>query len=130
MNIIRPGWDRYFMNIAREVAQRATCPRAKCGTVLIDPITHRILATGYNGSLAGQPHCIDNGCLMIDGHCKRTIHSEMNAILHAARYGISLDGSHAYIYGERADGEIKHVCEDCAMALSAANVTVIRCEVD
>ena len=124
---MRPHWDRYFLNIAREVAQRATCPRAKCGTVLVDPITNHILATGYNGAPPGEVHCIDEGCLMVDGHCQRAIHSEVNAIAHAARNGIRIDGAHAYVYGNRQDGDVKQVCRECEKVIKAANVTVIRC---
>ncbi|MBV9270024.1 MAG: dCMP deaminase, partial [Candidatus Eremiobacteraeota bacterium] len=42
---MRPGWDEYFMEIARTVATRATCPRASVGAVLVRE--HRILTTGY-----------------------------------------------------------------------------------
>ena len=124
---MRPNWNLYFMRIAREVAQRATCPRAKCGTVIIDPRTHIILSTGYNGSPSGEPHCIDVGCLMEDKHCQRALHSEVNAVAHAAIKGISIDGSHAYVYGNRADGDVKHVCRECAKILKAANITVVVC---
>jgi deoxycytidylate deaminase len=34
-----------------------------------------IIAGGYNGSVAGEVHCIDEGCLIEDGHCIRTIHA-------------------------------------------------------
>ena len=123
----RPSWSDYFMNIAKAVSERATCPRANCGTVLVDPKSNHILATGYNGSPPGDPHCIDVGCLMVDGHCQRAIHSEVNAIAHAARNGVKIDGAHAYVYGSRKDGEIKEVCRECAKVLKASNVTVIMC---
>ena len=57
----------------------------------------RVVATGYNGSIVGQPHCDDVGCLMISGHCERTIHAEMNSICQAARYGIAIQGATVYI---------------------------------
>lgn len=41
----------------------------------------RIKGTGYNGSAAGLPHCLDEGCLLVNGHCVRTIHAEVNALL-------------------------------------------------
>jgi len=52
----RPNVDTYFMRIASVVATRATCLRRAVGCVLVDTRRH-ILATGYNGVAAGQPHC-------------------------------------------------------------------------
>lgn len=53
---MRPGWDTYFLDIAECVSRRATCPRASIGAVFVDA-RHRIVATGYNGSPPGRPHC-------------------------------------------------------------------------
>ena len=115
----RPDWADYFFAIAVQVSQRASCPRAKCGTVLVNPITHQILSTGYNGSPPGEPHCIDEGCIMEDDHCQRAIHSEVNAVAHAARSGISVDGSIAYVVST------KHTesCRECKKVLKSANIT-------
>ena len=52
---------------------------------------NRIIAGGYNGSVAGEVHCIDEGCLIEDGHCIRTIHAEMNALLQCAKQGVSTE---------------------------------------
>lgn len=77
----RPNWDEYFLEIAERVATRSTCLRLKVGSVLVAE-DNRILATGYNGSPKGTPHCIDVGCLKNEeGRCTRTIHAEINAIL-------------------------------------------------
>src|SRR5688572_27353982 len=88
-NVARPDWTEYFMGIAEAVSKRASCPRASVGAVLIDGDC-RILATGYNGSATNEPHCLDAGCLIEDGHCQRAIHAEMNAVGYAARHGVSL----------------------------------------
>ncbi len=85
----RPNWDQYFLSIAEKVASRSTCPRASVGAVIVRD--NRILSTGYNGSLPSEPHCTEVGCLMINSHCERTIHAETNAVVQAARFGISLD---------------------------------------
>jgi dCMP deaminase len=91
----RVSWDEYFMNIARTVATRATCDRKLVGAVLVrDRI---ILATGYNGSIRGLPHCDEEGHLMEDGHCIRTVHAEANAIVQAARSGVRIEGADAYV---------------------------------
>ncbi len=76
---MRKSWDEYFMDIAFQVKERSTCPRLHVGAVVVKD--KRIKGTGYNGSPPGFPHCEEVGCLMIDGHCKRTIHAEVNALL-------------------------------------------------
>src|SRR5213075_3195534 len=90
----RVEWNRYFMNIASEVARRATCPRKHVGAVVVRD--RRILSTGYNGSLRGLPHCDEVGCLMEDGHCIATVHAEANAILQAAMNGVRIEGGEIY----------------------------------
>jgi len=84
---MRPAWDDYFMSIAFLVATRATCDRKKVGAVLVKD--HRLVATGYNGSPAGLPHCDDVGHELkkIEGRdsCIRTLHAESNAIDFAGR---------------------------------------------
>jgi dCMP deaminase len=92
---MRESWDQYFMRVAKLVATRATCDRKHVGAVIVR--NNRILSTGYNGSLPGEPHCDDVGHLMRDGHCERTVHAEANAIAHAAKYGISLKDSTLYV---------------------------------
>lgn len=91
----RASWDEYFMKIAVDVATRATCDRKHVGAVIVrDKI---ILATGYNGSIRGLAHCDDDGHMMQDGHCVRTIHAEANAIVQAARTGARLEGGTIYV---------------------------------
>jgi dCMP deaminase len=87
----RASWDEYFMNIANEVASRSTCDRKHVGAVIVRDKS--ILATGYNGSVRGLGHCDDEGHLMEDGHCVRTVHAEANAIVQAARNGMRIDGA-------------------------------------
>ncbi len=91
----RASWDDYFMNIAREVSTRSTCDRKFVGAVIVRDKS--ILATGYNGSIRGLPHCDEEGHLMEDGHCVRTVHAEANAIVQAARNGARIDGSTIYV---------------------------------
>lgn len=67
-----------FMRIAHIVSARGTCDRAQVGAV----IAHegRVISIGYNGSAPGAPHCDDVGHQMVNGHCIRTRHAEVNAI--------------------------------------------------
>jgi dCMP deaminase len=91
----RVSWDEYFMNIAKEVATRATCDRKHVGAVIVRDKT--ILSTGYNGSVRGLAHCDDDDHMMEDGHCVRTIHAEANAIIQAAKNGTAIEGANIYV---------------------------------
>lgn len=97
----RPGWDEYFMLVARVVALRASCDRKQVGAVLVRD--HRILTTGYNGAPSGLPSCEEAGheLMEINGRmsCVRTVHAEANAIFQCAKHGISLDvpGTSCYV---------------------------------
>ena len=90
----RVGWDRYFMNIARQAATRSTCDRKSVGAVIVRDKT--ILSTGYNGSIRGLPHCDEVGHMMEGDHCVATIHAEANAIIQAARNGVNISGAEIY----------------------------------
>jgi dCMP deaminase len=98
----RPGWDEYFMEITRLVAKRSTCLRRQVGAVVVKD--KNILATGYNGAPSGVAHCLDVGCLREkmgipsgERHelC-RGLHAEQNAIIQAAKHGTNIDGSTLY----------------------------------
>ncbi len=90
----RSSWDQYFMDIARQVASRATCDRKHVGALLVRDKT--ILSTGYNGSIRGLPHCDEAGHMMENGHCVATVHAEANAIIQAAKNGVAIDRATIY----------------------------------
>ncbi len=98
----RPIWDSYFIQIAHLVKTRATCPRRQVGAVLVRD--RRILATGYNGSPRGLPHCPPlgpendwpEGCMRA-GHCIRSLHAEQNALLQAAMMGVACSDATMYV---------------------------------
>ncbi len=111
----RASWDEYFMAIGRVVASRSTCDRKLVGAVMVrDRI---ILATGYNGSIRGLPHFDDEGHMMEDGHCGRTVHAEANAIVQAARNGVRLEGADIYVTASP--------CFGCFKLIANAGVTRI-----
>jgi dCMP deaminase len=83
------------MNLAVQAAARSTCPRKTVGAVIVRD--KAILATGYNGSLRGLPHCTEVGCLLENDHCVRTVHAEANAILQAAKHGVRIEGADIYV---------------------------------
>jgi dCMP deaminase len=112
---MRPGWDQYFMDIARTVGTRATCPRASVGCVLTRD--RRILTTGYNGAPRGVAHCTEVGCVVVNEHCQRVTHAEANAIVQAALHGVSLQGATAYCTHQP--------CVNCSKLLISAGVARI-----
>jgi len=111
----RASWDEYFMAIAREVATRSTCDRKNVGAVLVRD--KMILTTGYNGSIRGLAHCDEVGHEIVNDHCIRTVHAETNAIVQAARNGVSIEGATLYINASP--------CWDCFKLLANAGIKKI-----
>lgn len=110
---MRKTWDSYFMDLAEKVAEdRPTCDRLHVGALLVKD--NRIIATGFNGSISGHSHCDDEGHLMYENGCKRTIHAEMNAILQCAKEGIPTKGATAYV--------THYPCPDCMKHLNQSGV--------
>ncbi|HKM43306.1 MAG TPA: cytidine/deoxycytidylate deaminase family protein [Limnochordia bacterium] len=100
--MVRPSWERYFMEIAELVSSRSTCLRRQVGAVLVRD--KHIISTGYNGAPRGISHCMEVGCLREklgipsgERHemCRGT-HAEQNAIIQAALHGVSTDGATLY----------------------------------
>lgn len=85
----RLSWDEYFMRVADNIAKRSSCSRALVGAVLV--VDNRIISHGYNGSVVGDEHCCDVGCIISNGHCVRVVHAEVNALLFAHREFSSTD---------------------------------------
>ncbi|WP_416827304.1 ComE operon protein 2 [Ectobacillus polymachus] len=91
----RISWDQYFMTQSYVLSLRSTCTRLTVGATIVRD--KRIIAGGYNGSITGGDHCIDEGCYVIDNHCVRTIHAEMNALLQCAKFGVKTEGAEIYV---------------------------------
>ena len=87
-----------YMENAINWSKRATCLRKRVGCVAVRD--GRIIATGYNGSPSGAPHCTDEGCEIeiINERecCIRTLHAEQAIISFCAKNGIPLNGSDLY----------------------------------
>lgn len=99
----RPNWDEYFLEIANVVKKRSTCLRRQVGAVIVKE--NRILTTGYNGVPPKIEHCSTKGCLRqklnIPSGEKhelcRALHAEQNAIIQAAKNGVSIEGATIYV---------------------------------
>ena len=130
--IKRPSKTEYYLDIAKAVAQRSTCLRRRFGAIIVRD--DQIISTGYVGSPRGAKNCTDIGTcerkkLQIPSGEKyelcRSVHAEMNAIINAARAGVSLLGGTMYLYGENIDGtpatELKS-CQMCRRAIINADL--------
>lgn len=83
----RPDWDTYFVNLLTGVRARASCPRRRCGAIIVDR-TNRVVSTGYNGPPSRLPNCTDTPCggeKDEPGNTERCValHAEHNAIYFA-----------------------------------------------
>ncbi|MDT8861431.1 ComE operon protein 2 [Alkalihalobacillus sp. MEB130] len=108
----RISWDQYFMAQSHLLALRSTCTRLMVGATIVRE--KRIIAGGYNGSVTGGAHCIDDGCYVVDNHCIRTIHAEVNALLQCAKFGVPTEGSEIYV--------THFPCVHCSKAIIQAGV--------
>lgn len=118
----RLGRIEYYLKIVEAAALRATCDRGRAGAIIVRD--GRILTTGYVGAPLGLPHCDDvghefvfkHGPEKVTQHCIRTVHAEMNAILQAAKFGISVNGADLYC--------TMFPCYSCAQAI--INVGIVK----
>ncbi|GAA0295663.1 dCMP deaminase [Gracilibacillus halotolerans] len=111
----RISWHQYFMAQSHLLALRSTCQRLMVGATIVRD--KRIIAGGYNGSVSGSVHCIDDGCYVIEGHCVRTIHAEMNAILQCAKFGVPTEGAEIYV--------THFPCLNCTKAIIQSGIKTI-----
>ena len=124
---IRPTRDEYFMEVAKTVAQRATCDRDRSWCVIAK--NKQILCTWYVWSPAGLPHCDEVGHQFkqmthedgsVTNHCVRTIHAEQNAICQAAKLGIAVEWATLYC-------KITP-CKTCTMLIINCWIRKVVCE--
>src|SRR5947208_1111800 len=93
------------MKIAQAVAEGADCLGRSVGSVIVRD--NRIVSTGYNGTPEGVENCSEGGCPRCSARSKETmgikeggfydiclcVHAQENAIITAARFGSSVEGS-------------------------------------
>ena len=113
----RKSWDQYFLDLAKEIGQRSKDRSVRIGAVIVDQ-DRNVRCTGYNGF----PRGIDDD--RPERHerpikYKWTSHSEMNAICHAARMGVSTKGCTLYVC---SDEYPLPPCADCARGMIQAGI--------
>lgn len=104
--MIDKKWDNRFIQMAETVGNWSSCYKSnrKVGAVIVKD--KRIIATGYNGAPAGIKSCVErNECIRIKNNIASgthqefcyAIHAEQNAIVQAAKMGISVNGATIYV---------------------------------
>jgi len=98
--------DDYYLGIAREVARRSTCFRRSIGALIVRD--DQIISTGYAGAPRKTRDSLEHGFCLRDKlgiphgqryELCRSVHAEQNAIINAARAGVSLLRGDMYIFG-------------------------------
>lgn len=112
----RIDWDDYFMSMAHLASSRSPCERLHVGCVLVKD--NRLVSMGYNGFLKGSPHV----SIVENGHEQATVHAEQNAIADAARRGVSVEGTTAYV--------THFPCVNCTKILVASGIRKIYYHTD
>ncbi|MDD3411707.1 MAG: cytidine/deoxycytidylate deaminase family protein [Eubacteriales bacterium] len=98
-------WDLRFMKMTHLISDWSSCYRQgrAIGAVIVKD--KRIMTTGYNGAPAGLKTCKERGECLRDklgipsgtrAEVCYAIHAEQNAIIQAAKLGISIDGATLY----------------------------------
>lgn len=83
-------YHNLFINIAKETAKMSFSTRAKVGCLIVKD--NRVIVNSWNGTISGE----DNDCEE-NGVTKNTVvHAEANAILFAAKNGISTNNCKMY----------------------------------
>ncbi len=97
--------DTYYMKIAQAVALKSNCLCVAFGCLIVKD--DQIISTGYVGAPRKTKDCIDLGfCIRRKKNIKsgtgyemcRSVHAEMNAIINAARAGVSLLGGDMFLH--------------------------------
>jgi len=101
----RKKWDERFMEIAFAVAKWSSCFKEDRQVGAVIARDKRILTTGYNGAGSGIISCKERGaCMRADNKVESgtrheycyAVHAEQNAVIQAAKIGVSIDGATIY----------------------------------
>ena len=105
-------WDLRFGELAKHISQWSKDPSTKVGCVVVGE-DREIRSTGFNGFPRGISDDVER---LVNREMKYPLicHAEENAIMHAARIGVSLKGSTAYVTWPP--------CSRCARSLIQAGI--------
>jgi dCMP deaminase len=110
------------MSMAIDQAARCNCRKTPVGAIIARD--DRVISTGYNGTIGGFTNCIDGGCPRCENAPSGTrldecicVHAEQNALLAAARFGVSVEGAECWVTTEP--------CLDCTKQLIQAELSEV-----
>lgn len=94
-------------------SQWATCQRLRVGSAIVD--NYVIVVPAYNGTPKNQPNCIE--LTDTKERCQFCVHSERNAINHAARLGVSTQSKELYT--------LYRPCLNCSNDIVQAGISAV-----
>jgi len=132
----RPSKDKYYLNITKEISRRSTCFRTKFGAIIVKDDT--IISTGYVGAPRKTKDCFEKeNCLRRELNIPhgqryelcRSVHSEQNAIINAARSGVSVLGGDMFLHCEVVEGKARDAfpCFMCKKMIINAGINRVIC---
>lgn len=135
----RPSKDEYYLSIADEMTKRSTCLGYRVAAIIVRD--DQIVSAGYSGAPRKTKDCIERGfCIrrkfgIVSGtryeFC-RSVHAEQNAIINAARAGVSLLGGDMYIFGYKSHNNQRELtgvlpCYICKKMIINAGLNRVIC---
>ena len=131
--------EQYYLGIAKQVSERGTCFRRKIGAIIVRG--DQIISTGYVGAPRKTKDCFEHGfCLRNKLNIPpgqryelcRSVHAEQNAIINAARAGVSVLGGTIYIWACNPDGSIVRAfpCFICKKMIINAGLEWVICSIE
>lgn len=120
-------WDRHFINLAIENARMSKDPSTRVGAVIVGP-DKEVRSMGFNGLPRGFA---DTDERLQDREMKLSfvVHGELNAILNAARIGVSTKGCSLYFAAIDPSGFVwgGAPCVRCAVEIIQSGIAEIVC---
>lgn len=104
------SWPIWFLDFCRVAAQRSKDPLTRTGAVIVKDL--HVIATGYNGFVVGVKETDVRWCR--PAKYDYVIHAEENAILQAAKLGISIKGATMYT--------LLKPCKHCALMIAGSGI--------
>ena len=115
------NWDKYFLNIAETVKLKSKDQRTQIGAVIVGK-DNEIVSTGYNSFPRGINDDVEERQQRPEKYFWM-VHGELNAILNAARIGVSTNGCKIYL-------TCGVPCSNCGRAIINAGITEVYCKTE